>query len=77
MRLGVNRGVQEFGVKGHLGSFGVIVQICLKKLHLHDSIDFDETWVKRSLVRDSFGYSEIFDQRSSWGHLGSLLKIKF
>ena len=56
IRWGDNRDVQEFGVKGHLG---VIWNRCLNMLktllHLHDSIDFDETWVKRSLAGGSFG----------------------
>ena len=55
-RVGDNRCVQECGVKGHLG---VILDSCsnmLKTLlRLHNSIDFDETWVKRSLARGSFG----------------------
>ena len=53
---GNNRDVQEFGVKGHLG---VILGCCLNMLktllRLHDPIDSDETWVKRSLARGSFG----------------------
>ena len=55
MMVGDNRGVQEFGVKGHPG---VMWGHCLNKfkmLCLHNSIDFDEIWVKRSLARGSFG----------------------
>ena len=68
---GNNRGVQEFWVKGHLG---IIWGHCSKMLLLHDSIEFDETWVKRSLATGLSGFSGIFGWRSSWGHLGSLQK---
>ena len=62
---GDNRGVQEFGVKGH---WGVILGNCsnmLKRLpRLHNSVDLDETWVKRS--RGSFRvYRNIQGQRST------------
>ena len=75
---GDNRGVQDFGVKGHLG---VILGHCsnmLKTLlRLHNSIDFDETWVvKRSLAGGSFGVFRNFWSEVIWGHLGSLLKGK-
>ena len=43
-------------------------------LRLHNSIDFDETLMKRLVTRGSFGCSGIFDRRSSWSHLGLLLK---
>ena len=56
IRWGDNRGVQEFGVKGHLGVIWSHCSNMLKTLlRLHDSIDFDETWVKRSLAGGSFG----------------------
>ena len=48
-------GVQEFGVKGHLGVIWSRSNMLKTLLCLHDSIDFDETWVKRSLARGSFG----------------------
>ena len=55
---GENRDVQEFGVTGNL-HVGVILGNCpnmLKTLlRLHNLIDFDETWVKRSMVCGSFG----------------------
>ena len=51
---GTFRGVQEFGVKGHLGIIWGHCSNTLKMLHLHDSVDFDETWVKRFLARGSF-----------------------
>ena len=55
-RVGDNRGVQEFGVKGHLGVIWGHCSNTLKTLlRLHDSIGFDETWVKRSLARGSLG----------------------
>ena len=55
-QVGDNRGIQEFGVKGHLGVIWGHCSNTLKTLlHLHNSIDFDETWVKRSLARGSFG----------------------
>ena len=50
----------------------IIIIITLKTLlRLHNSIDFDETWLKRSLARGSFG---VF--RNFWSEviLGSLLK---
>ena len=43
-------------------------------LRLHYSIDFDETWVRDPWPEVLSGCSGIFDRRSSWGHLGSLLK---
>ena len=55
-QVGANRGVQEFGVKGHLGIIWGHCSNTLKTLlHLHDSKDFDETLMKRSLARGSFG----------------------
>ena len=70
IRWGNSRGVQEFGVKGHLG---VIWSRCLNilktLLRLHGLIDFDETWVKRSLARGSFG---MFRKLWSEAVLGSL-----
>ena len=71
-QVGDNRGVQEFGVKGHLGViWGHCTNTLKTLLHLHDSIDFDETWVKRSVARGSFG---VF--RNFWSEviLGSLLE---
>ena len=38
--------------RGHLGS---LFEYAQNALRLHDSIDFDETWVKRFLARGSFG----------------------
>ena len=56
IRCGDNRGVRDFGVKGHPGVIWGHCSNTLKTLfRLHDSIDFDETWVKRSLARGSFG----------------------
>ena len=56
IRWGDNRGVQEFGVKGNLGVIWSCCSNMLKMLLcLHNLIDFDETWVKRSLARGSFG----------------------
>ena len=50
-QVGDNRGVQKFWVKGHLGVIWGHCSNTLKMLlRLHDSIDFDETWVKRSSV---------------------------
>ena len=54
--MGDNRGVQKIwghrSSRGHLGSLFKYAQNSL--LHLHISIDFDETRVKRSLARGSF-----------------------
>ena len=72
IRWGDSRGVQELGVKGHLGVNWDRCSNMLKTLlRLHNSIDFDETWVKRSLAGVSFG---VF--RNLWSEviLGSLLK---
>ena len=64
----IKRGVQEFGVKGHVGVIWSRCSNMLKTLlRLHDSIDSDETWVKRSLARGSFGMFRKF-----WLVLGSL-----
>ena len=53
---GDSRGVCEFWVNGHLGIILGSCSYMLKTLlRLHDSIDFDETWSKRSLARGSFG----------------------
>ena len=66
IRWGDNRGVREFGVKGHLGViWGHCSNMLKMLLRLHNSIDFDETWRKWSLARGSFGmfrniWSEIF-----------------
>ena len=68
---GNNRGVQEFGVKGHLGVIWGHCSNTLKTLlHLHDSIDFDETWVKRSLARGSFGLFRNFWSEVILGSFG-------
>ena len=49
-------GVQKFGVKGHLDVICGHCSNTLKTLlRLHNLIDFDKTWVKRSLPRGSFG----------------------
>ena len=77
IRWGDIRGVQEFEVKGHPGVIWGHCSNTLKTLGLHDSIDFDETWVNRSLAGGSFGVFRKFDRRSSWGYFGSLLKVKF
>ena len=51
-----NRGVQEFGVRGHLRVIWGHYSNTLKTLlRLQISIDFDETWGKQSLARGSFG----------------------
>ena len=72
---GDNRGVQEFGVKDYLGVIWSNCSNTLKTiLPLHDSTDFDETWVKDPWPEALSGCSGIIDQRSSWGHLGSLFK---
>ena len=56
IRWGDNRGVQEFGVRGHLGVIWGHYSNTLKTLlRLQISIDFDETWGKQSLARGSFG----------------------
>ena len=71
IRWGDNRGVQEFGVKGHLGVIWSRCSNMLKTLHrLHDSIDFIETWVKRSLARGSFGVFRKFWSEAVLGSLG-------
>ena len=71
-----NRGVQEFGVKGHLW---VIWSCCLNilkmLLRLHNSILMKLGW-RDPWPEVLLGCSGIFDQGSSWGHLGSLLKGK-
>ena len=55
------RGVHKFGVEGHLGVIWDRCSNTLKILfRLHDSIDFDETWVKRSLAIGSFRCPGIF-----------------
>ena len=47
---------RKLGVKGHLGVISGNCSNMLKTLLcLHNSIDFDETWVKGSLARGSFG----------------------
>ena len=79
---GNNRGVQEFGIKGHLG---VIWSCCLNMLkmlfRLHNSINFDETWVKRSFAWGSFGVFRNFwlDVRgqlvSTWDQIFKILQF--
>ena len=70
IRWGDSRGVQEFGVKGHLGVIWGHCSNTVKTLHLHDSIDFDETWVKRSLARGSFGVFRNFWSEVILGSFG-------
>ena len=71
IRWGDNRGVQEFGVKGHVGVIWSRYSNMLKTLlRLHDSIDFDETWVKRSLAWGSFGVFRKFWSEAVLGSLG-------
>ena len=53
--------------RGHLGSLFKYAQMLLR---LHDSIDFDETWVKRSLARGSFGVFRKFWSEAVLGSLG-------
>ena len=52
---GNNRSIQEFGVKGHLGVIWCYSNMRKMLLRLYNSKDFDETWLKRSLARCSFG----------------------
>ena len=68
IRWGDNRGVQEFGVKGHLGSLFKYPQNT--SLSTYELIDFDETWVRDPWPAALSGCWGNFDQRSSWGHLG-------
>ena len=66
-----NRGVQEFGVKDHVRVIWSRRSNMLKTiLRLHDSIDFDETWVKRSLAGGSFGVFRKFWSEAVLGSLG-------
>ena len=68
---GDNRAVKDLGVKGHLEVIWGHCSNTLKTLlRLHDSIDFDETWVKRSLARGSYG---VFRNFWSGVILGSFL----
>ena len=70
-----NRGIQDFGVKGHLGVTRDHSNTLKTLLHLHNLINFDETWDHCLEVLSEC--SGIFDWRSSWGLLESLLKVKF
>ena len=75
IRWGDNRDVQEFEVKGHLGViWGHCSKMTRTLLRLHNSIDFDETWWRDPWPEVLLKCSGIFGRRSSWGHLGSLLK---
>ena len=70
IRWGDNRGVQEIWVKGHLGIIWSCSNMLKTLLHLHDSIDFNETWVKKSLAGCSFGVFRKFWSEAVSGSLG-------
>ena len=64
----INRGVQELWVKCHLGIIWDHCSNMLKTLlRLNDSVDFDETWVKRSLARGFFQDVQKFVIRGDLG----------
>ena len=70
-QVGDNKGFQEFGIKGHLGVIWSHCSNTLKTLlRLHDSIGFDETWVKKSLTRGSFGVFRNFWSEVILGSFG-------
>ena len=54
---GDNRGVQEFGVKDHLGVILINLNM-LGLLYLYKLVDFDKTSVKRSCQRFFWGIQQ-------------------
>ena len=73
-----NTGVQDFGVKGHLGVIWDHWSNMLKMLlRLHYSIDFDETWVKRSLAGGSVGVFRGFWSEDILGSFGVTVRSNF